>query len=159
MKEETKLKISAKLKGRKKSPEHLRNISLAIKGRKLTAEWIEKLRQAKLKNPVRYWLNKSKPNLHQRGEKSNFWKGGISSVNQLIRASGEYRHWRRLVFERDDYTCQLCFKRGGKLNADHIKPFSKYPELRLDISNGRTLCVPCHRTTETYGVNDFRPTK
>lgn len=59
--------------------------------------------------------------------------------------------WRKAVFDRDDYTCQICKERGGKLNADHIKPFKYFPELRYDINNGRTLCVPCHRKTDTYG--------
>jgi 5-methylcytosine-specific restriction endonuclease McrA len=37
------------------------------------------------------------------------------------------------------------------LQADHIKPFAHHPELRFDVNNGRTLCVPCHRKTDTYG--------
>jgi 5-methylcytosine-specific restriction endonuclease McrA len=67
------------------------------------------------------------------------------------RGSAFDREWRIAVFERDDYTCQLCFVRGGRLQADHIKPFSQYPELRYDLSNGRTLCAPCHQKTDTYG--------
>lgn len=79
------------------------------------------------------------------------WKGGISSPNKIIRSSGEYKKWRIKVFERDNYTCIWCGQRGGKLNADHIKPFCNYPELRFDIGNGRTLCERCHQKTETWG--------
>src|SRR3990167_451091 len=65
------------------------------------------------------------------------------------------RDWRKAVFERDDYTCQLCWQRGGRLQADHIKPFKRFPELRHVLSNGRTLCEPCHRKTETYGWSAY----
>jgi len=65
------------------------------------------------------------------------------------------REWRIAVFERDNYTCQLCGVRGGRLQADHIKPFKAFPELRHDLSNGRTLCVPCHKTTPTYGWSAY----
>lgn len=60
--------------------------------------------------------------------------------------------WRKKVFERDNYTCVLCNIRGGNLQADHIKPYSLYPDLRFDIDNGRTLCVICHKKTDTYGI-------
>lgn len=56
-----------------------------------------------------------------------------------------YREWRSQVFLRDDYTCQDCGKRGGFLQADHIKPWKYYPALRYILSNGRTLCLKCHR--------------
>lgn len=71
--------------------------------------------------------------------------------NAKIRSSWAYIQWRKAVFIRDDYTCQFCQKRGVKIHADHIKPFGEYPDLRLDVNNGRTLCVPCHRKTPTYG--------
>lgn len=63
----------------------------------------------------------------------------------------EYRTWRTSVFKRDDYTCQICFVRGGYLEADHIKPWRTHEELRYEVSNGRTLCLKCHRQTETWG--------
>ena len=94
-----------------------------------------------------------KPNLSTTGSKHHAWKGGITPINKAIRQSLEYRIWRRSVFERDDYTCIWCGQVGGKLNADHIKPFSLYPELRFTIENGRTLCFKCHKKTDTYGIN------
>jgi endogenous inhibitor of DNA gyrase (YacG/DUF329 family) len=85
-----------------------------------------------------------------KGEKNPSWKGGITPINTKIRNSNEYAEWRISVFERDNYTCQECGSRGVELNADHIKPFALFPELRLRIENGRTLCVPCHRKTDTF---------
>lgn len=111
------------------------------------------------KGQVSYWKGKKRPDISARkGELSNNWKGGRTSINQRIRSSLEYRLWRKAVFERDKYTCIWCYARSKKgkavyLNADHIKPFAYYPELRFALDNGRTLCLDCHRITDTYGVN------
>ena len=85
------------------------------------------------------------------GELAGGWKGGVTKEHDLIRRGLEYKRWRTSVFERDNYTCVNCGVRGGKLQADHIKPFSIYKELRFDINNGRTLCFKCHKETDTYG--------
>lgn len=84
------------------------------------------------------------------GELNSNWKGGITSENNRIRASTEYKLWRISVFKRDDYRCLYCGERGGNLEADHIYQFAYYPRLRLDINNGQTLCKDCHKTTPTY---------
>lgn len=78
------------------------------------------------------------------------WRGGVTPTNQKLRASFEYREWREAVFNRDNFTCQNCGTRGGTIHADHIKPWAFFPELRFDVNNGRTLCVPCHEITPTY---------
>lgn len=89
------------------------------------------------------------PSTHTFGKKENNpnWRGGVTSENAKERKTAKYKHWRNSIFERDNYTCQFCSKRGGELNADHIKPFAFYKSLRYELSNGRTLCVPCHRKT------------
>lgn len=85
----------------------------------------------------------------RKGASNPNWRGGIRPINMAIRASKEYSEWRTKVFQRDNYTCQECGKRNGLgfrvvLHAHHKKPFAKFPELRLEIDNGQTLCEKCH---------------
>lgn len=79
------------------------------------------------------------------------WRGGTSAKEKVIKNSSSWRRWRRQVFKRDNYTCQQCGERGGKIHPHHIKPFSKYPKLRFEVSNGVTLCRECHHQTDNYG--------
>lgn len=85
-----------------------------------------------------------------RQENHYNWQGGITKISVSIRNSFPYKQWRKSVFERDKYTCQECGQVGGKLEADHIKPFAYFPESRLSLENGRTLCHQCHKKTDTY---------
>lgn len=73
------------------------------------------------------------------------WKGGITPENVRQRNSVEYSEWRKAVFKRDNYTCCICHKVGGRLNAHHIKHWATNPELRFDVNNGITLCSECHK--------------
>jgi hypothetical protein len=84
------------------------------------------------------------------GPRNPNWKGGRNAEHTRLRKTVRYAEWRTAVFTRDDFTCLKCGVRGGRLEADHIKPFSLFPALRFELSNGRTLCKPCHRT---YGWN------
>lgn len=96
--------------------------------------------------------NKGKRLPHLSGENNANWKGGVTVKTRGLRWSSDYAEWRRKVFARDDYTCVFCGQHGGQLNADHIKPLLFHPELIFDLENGRTLCVACHRKTDTYGT-------
>lgn len=101
---------------------------------------------------------KEKMRLSSLGELASNWKGGVSSENEKIRKSGRYKAWRDAVFKRDNYTCQICNDRSAtgkrvELHADHIKQFAYHPKLRFELTNGRTLCAPCHRQTPTWGNN------
>jgi len=61
-----------------------------------------------------------------------------------IRRSPEYQEWRRIILERDNYTCQHCEETGGRLVVHHIKTFKMNPELRMEPDNGIVLCNKCH---------------
>lgn len=131
---EAKFKISQTHKGRSLSGEHKLKLSLINKGKTASQETRRKLSQ------------------RFKGERSHLWKGGVTSHHDKIRKSLDYSLWRESVFERDKYKCVLCGdNRGGNLNADHIKPFALFPDLRFEVSNGRTLCIKCHKQTSTWG--------
>lgn len=127
-----------------------------MQGRKHTKE-------SKLKSSL---TKKGKPNLKIRGEKHYMWKGGVTPINEKIRHSLEYKQWRTSVFERDNYTCQMCGIRNKSglgqsviLQADHIKSFKYFPEFRFDINNGRTLCLNCHKLTDNFGYKSHKNEK
>ena len=166
---EGRTKLSLAHQGVPLSEKHKESIRLAMLGRKLSDEWKKKISMAHLGKQKHSEetkkkmseMRKGKRNLNDkqevyrvlclpRGQNHHAWKGGITPINTKIRSSREYADWRVAVFQRDDYTCQECGSRGVTLHADHIKPFAYYPELRLVIANGRTLCVPCHKKTDTY---------
>lgn len=70
---------------------------------------------------------------------------GITPLRVKMRSSTEQKQWVLNVFKRDHFTCQICGDNtGGNLEAHHIKLFSLYPEERLNLDNGVTLCTGCH---------------
>ena len=87
--------------------------------------------------------NKGKHPDYMQGKNHHAWKGGITLENHLIRNSAEMKEWRHLIFERDNYACQICGQGGGELRANHIKRFADFPELRTEKSNGITICERC----------------
>lgn len=91
------------------------------------------------------------------GDKNPNWRGGTTAARHALMSRKEYKAWRASVYERDNYACVMCGTAGNgrNLNADHIKPYALHPELALDVDNGRTLCIDCHKETDTYGWRMF----
>lgn len=87
------------------------------------------------------------------GKNSPRWKGCLAKTSKIEkeRKSFKNKQFIKDTLKRDNYTCQTCGKRGGKLAVDHIMPWAIYPKLRQDHKNVRVLCVKtCHLM---YGAN------
>ena len=85
------------------------------------------------------------------GENHWNWQGGITSENEKLRKSVEYKDWQQSVYKKDHYQCQIC---GSKkeINAHHLSGWKEYPDKRFDIDNGITLCKDCHiKVHQKYG--------
>ena len=61
-----------------------------------------------------------------------------------------HKEWRKKVFERDNYTCQVCKSKPNKPHPHHIIPV-QFIEFKYDIMNGITLCYQHHK------VNKYSP--
>jgi len=112
--------------GKHHSEETKKKISKTWKGKHHSDDTKDKIRKANL------------------GEKSHFWKGGISVINHSLRKQRLYCWWRKAILQRDNFTCQKCGQYGGKLIVHHINNFADFPELRLNIDNGIIFCEKCH---------------
>ena len=133
--------------GMKFSEKHKENLS-----KKLLKNWENpKYREAMLKAREDFfegggevWNKGKEMPSHLKGENHPAWKGGVTPETQKIRNSVKYKIWRTAIFNRDDYTCMGCGKRGVLLEAHHIKSFAEHKNLRYTVNNGITYCVECH---------------
>lgn len=144
---------------RGRNTEFKKGIKVWNKGRHLTVEERKKIADSL---PIR------------RGEKAGNWKGGTTKLGQLIRSCKKYKDWVRKCFIRDKFTCQKCkgkCKKGKKiyLHCHHKKSFYKILEENniktledalnckelWNMNNGQTLCIPCHKQTESYLLNQY----
>jgi hypothetical protein len=147
--EKTKKKMSENRKGKKKATrtyEHRLHLSLANKGQKAWSKGLSLGSTGKHHSPE--WKRGMSEKM--KGKKSHLYKDGLSLTRKkgrdLSMRNIEYKIWRSAVFQRDNYTCIWCGdNKGHNLEADHIQTYAKYPELRLSIDNGRTLCKKCHK--------------
>lgn len=87
--------------------------------------------------------------LAMTGEYHWNWKGGIGDEYKTffnsIKGRKKFTLWRQQVFERDNYTCQMC---AGPGNCAHhlidLLELKDNPELLYSVDIGLTLCASCH---------------
>lgn len=161
--QETKDKLKKALTGRIVSKETREKISKTSKGRigvwkgkkrEPTSELVkEKIRASMLKRKEKFgYINSLETRLKMSktrkgkslGDKSHFWKGGISFEPYSI----DWKETlRRSIRERDNYTCQICGKQQGDIAHDvhHID----YDKKNSNPNNLITLCHSCHAKTNS----------
>lgn len=142
--EDHKAKISASLTGQKRTDETRAKMRASTLGQKHTEKTKAKIREANL-GKKHTEETKAKMRAAKMGERNHNWKGGVSLTNRPARLHPEAFKWARDVKRRDNYTCQGCGQQGDDLHAHHKKSWSEYPEDRHVLSNGVTLCKPCHK--------------
>lgn len=91
------------------------------------------------------------------------WKGTTPEAVSA-RMNMDYKNWRKSVYERDGYVCQICLdKTHDRLQAHHIFSFARYPKIRYELKNAISLCEQCHDNHfkgsfhQTYGTIDNTP--
>jgi 5-methylcytosine-specific restriction endonuclease McrA len=117
------------------------------------------------KNPmfgkIGYWAGKKRPKIskktrekmasHKGEERYNYIKDRTVQLEKSrIRNTVDWKQWRIEVFSRDKYTCQECGAMGVFLEPHHIEPIRVVglnSKKLFEVTNGITLCRPCHNKT------------
>jgi hypothetical protein len=85
--------------------------------------------------------------------------GEVNEFTPFIRGpfdrplSHEWALLRAAVFERDDYTCQYCGERGGRLECDHIHPVARGGG--SEMNNLATSCFRCNRSKRSKTLQEW----
>ncbi len=94
-----------------------------------------------------------------------------------LRSCGKYVKWKHAIRKRGKGLCAICKKKGKyPVDTDHIYPLNRIMddfmgtytggdaafkamnfEKFWDLSNGRVLCIPCHKkvTSNTHKTRIF----
>ena len=120
------------------SEEHKRKISKSEMGKVVSKEARQKMSKSK--------SGKNHPQYGKIGKECHNWNPNLTNEDrQQTRKYPEYIEWRTAVFERDNFTCQICEdNKGGNLIAHHLESYAVNPELRTVLENGKTICKKCH---------------
>ena len=99
--------------------------------------------------------------IHHKGDQNPNWNPNMDPEdrNVIRKFDPKYREWKKLVKERDNWTCQItgikCSYKNP-ISAHHIWSWADNRDLRYDIDNGITLNKYIHKLfhkTYGYGYN------
>jgi hypothetical protein len=88
---------------------------------------------------------------NNRGENNPAWNPDkTDEEREYGRIIEGYKQWKKDCLKRDNFICKVCNKRGGDLHVHHIFSYSDFKLLRVELLNGITLCVDCHKGKEGF---------
>ena len=93
------------------------------------------------------WAKAHTPEANIKKTRSGKLNGRWLDDRAAIKHRGRYENyeWKRLVMERDLFTCKDCGQVGKELHVHHKAPYKLFPKLRWAMDNGITFCKPCHK--------------
>ena len=156
-------------KGFPHSEEHRMNLSISLRGRKLSEEQKKSIKE----NNAKYWLGRKRPEVKNwlsgnkffagrkhteeakkkiseshSGKNHYAWIEDREILKRNKRNDPEYKQFVKKVKYRDKNICKLKSNDCSEYNiVHHIKGWSMFPELRYKVSNGITLCQAHHPRT------------
>lgn len=119
-------------------------------------DWYDQYRQCKLM--LRYEGENEFP------DRVDHWAEKGREIGKRRRSTdfSQDKRWLRVRYEvlaRDGAKCACCGSTaadGKVMHVDHIKPFSKAPELIYDASNLQVLCADCNIGKGNRDATDWR---
>jgi hypothetical protein len=134
------------------------------KGKKHSKASIEKIKQTRVRKRIKTTCNNCGNNIVVVKSKFNNSKHNYCSTQcfhdyliahrvetEDVTNSAAYKEWRLKVYKRDGYRCKMpgCNSKSRDIAAHHVYPKKQYSNKQFEVSNGITLCRPCHELT--YG--------
>lgn len=88
------------------------------------------------------------------GENNGNWNSKITNEERFFDRKNDpkFRKWKKLVYKKDNNTCQITGKTGN-ICAHHLESWSSNKDLRYELANGITLLQSVHRKFHSlYGL-------
>lgn len=80
----------------------------------------------------------------KKGSEHHSWNPNLNEEDRIKRRDHKSVIWRKQIYNRDNYTCQISKERGCYLNAHHLYSWHANKELRYDIANGISIKEEIH---------------
>jgi len=127
--------------GKKHSEETKQKMSEKMKGRILTKEWKNKISKTRIKLGLSRGINNpmfGKHHTKKSKRKNSLSQGGTGIPHERCNYPSKFYELRKSIRQRDNYTCQLCNKSGKDV---HHMDYNIYHN---ESSNLITLCEKCN---------------